>query len=401
MAALLAGARAGTAGALLIRGDPGVGKTALLKDAREGAAGMRVLSTQGLESEAPLAFAGLHQLLRPVLSLLERLPAPQGRALRVAFGQQDGPTEDPFLVALATLTMLSEAADTMPVLCVVDDAHWLDTASTDALLFAARRLQADPVALIFTARDGDVRTFTADGVPTLVLSGLAAPDARLLLAEYTRAPLPEQVAQALLAQSGGNPLALVELPTTLTGAQLDGTAPIPAQLRLTDRVQRVFLDRCRRLPVEVQTLLLVAAADDSGSLAVVAQAAAQLGVSAAALSDAERAGLIVTDRDSVRVRHPLVRSGVYQAATGHERRAAHRALAAALTDDPDRRAWHQAAAADGPDADIVAALQGAAGRAERRGGYVAAAAAYERAAELCTGEQPRAAMLFAAARNAW
>ncbi|MDT4910154.1 MAG: hypothetical protein QOI69_3395 [Pseudonocardiales bacterium] len=401
VSARLADARAGTAGALLIRGEPGVGKSALLQDARAGATGMRVLSIQALESEAPLAFAGLHQLLRPVLSLLERLPTPQARALRVAFGQQDGPTEDPFLVALATLSMLSEAADTMPVLCVVDDAQWLDAASADALLFAARRLQADQVALIFTARDGDERAFTADGVPTLVLTGLAAPAARLLLAEYARAPLPEQVAQALLAQSGGNPLALVELPTALTGAQLDGTAPIPAQLRLTDRVQRVFLDRCRRLPVEVQTLLLVAAADDSGNLAVVAHAAAQLGVSAAAVSDAERAGLIVTDRDSVRVRHPLVRSGVYQAATGHERRAAHRALAAALTDDPDRRAWHQAAAADGPDADVVAALQQAAGRAERRGGYVAAAAAYERAAELCAGEQPRAAMLFDAARNAW
>ncbi|HEY3002543.1 MAG TPA: AAA family ATPase [Kribbellaceae bacterium] len=401
VAALLTDARAGTAGALLIRGEPGVGKSALLQDARERATGMRVLSTQGLESEAPLAFAGLHQLLRPVLSLLERLPAPQARALRVAFGQQDGPTEDPFLVALATLTMLSEAADTTPVLCVVDDAHWLDAASADALLFASRRLQADPIALIFAARDGDVATFTADGVPTLVLTGLAAPAARLLLAERTGAPLPEQVAEALLTQTRGNPLALVELPTALTRAQLDGTAPIPAQLQLTARVQRVFLDRCRRLPVEVQTLLLVAAADDSGNLAVVAHAAALLGVSAAALPDAERAGLIVTDRDNVRVRHPLVRSGVYQAATGHERRAAHRALAEVLTDDPDRQAWHRAAAADGPDAAVVAALQQAAGRAERRGGYTAAAAAYERAADLCAAEQPRAAMLFAAARNAW
>lgn len=401
VSALLADARAGTAGSLLIRGEPGVGKSALLQDAREGAAGMRVLAAQGLESEAPLAFAGLLQLLRPVLSLLERLPAPQARALRVAFGQRDGPAEEPFVIALATLSILSEAAESRPVLCLVDDAHWLDTASADALLFAARRLRADPVALIFTARDGDQRTFAADGVPTLALAGLSSPAARLLLAERSGAPLPEQVAAALLEQTGGNPLALVELPTSLTGAQLDGTAPIPAQLRLTDRVQRVFLDRCRRMSAEVQTLLLVAAADDSGRLAVVARAAALLGVAASALPEAERAGLMVTDRDLVRVRHPLVRTGVYQAATGHERRAVHRVLADALADDPDRQAWHRAAAADGPDAGVVAALQVVAGRAERRGGYVAAAAAYERAGELCAHEEPRAAMLFAAARNAW
>jgi DNA-binding CsgD family transcriptional regulator len=401
VAALLADARAGTAGALVIRGEPGVGKSALVQDACEGAAGMRVLSTQGLESDAPLAFAGLHQLLRPVLPLIERLPAPQARALRVALGQQDGVTEDRFLVALATLTMLSEAAETMPVLCVVDDAHWLDTASADALLFAARRLQADPVALIFTARDGDPRAFPADGIPSLVLGGLTASAARLLLAERAGAPLPERVASALLDQTGGNPLALVELPTSLTDAQLDGTAPIPAQMRLTARLQRVFLDRCRRLPVEVQTLLLVAAADDSGRLGVVAHAAAELAVSAVALQEAERAGLIVTDLDTVRVRHPLVRSGVYQAATGHERRVAHQALANALSDDPDRQTWHRAGAAEGPDADVVAALQVVARRAEQRGGFVAAAAAYERAAALSTTQETRAGMLFAAARNAW
>ncbi|MDQ2750986.1 MAG: AAA family ATPase [Actinomycetota bacterium] len=401
VAALLGDACAGKAGALLIRGEAGVGKSALLQDAVTGAAGMRVLAAQGLESEAPMAFAGLHQLVRPVLSLLERLPAPQARALRVAFGLQDGPSEDPFLVALATLSMLSEAADSTPLLCVVDDAHWLDTASADALLFAARRLQADPVALIFAARDADVRTFTAEGVPTLVLTGLDAPAARLLLAEHTGASLPDHVAQALLTQTGGNPLALVELPTSLTSAQLDGTASIPGQLRLTDRVQRVFLDRCRRLPNEVQTLLLVAAADDTASLSVLTRAAGLLGVSAAALPDAERAGLLVTDRDTVRVRHPLVRSAVYQAATGHERRAAHRALATVLTGQADRQAWHRAAAADGPDGDVVAALAAAGDRAERRGGYGAAAAAFGRASELCAGDQERAAMLFAAARNAW
>lgn len=401
VAALLADARAGTAGVLVIRGEPGVGKSALLHDARDAAAGMRVLSVQGLESEAPLAFAGLHQLLRPVLWLLERLPAPQARALRIAFGQQDGPSEDPFLIALATLTMLSEAADTEPVLCIVDDAHWLDSASAAALLFMARRLGADPVAVLFATRDGDVRTFAAHDLPTLVLGGLSGPAARQLLDERIGAPVPEAVAAALVDRTGGNPLALVELPTSLTDDQLAGTAPIAEHLRLTDHVQQVFLDRCRRLPAEVQTLLLVAAADDSGRLSVVANAAAQLGLPANALPEAESAGLLVTERDTVRVRHPLVRSAVYQAATGHERRAVHLSLAAVLTDDPDRQAWHQAAAADGPDAGIVAALERAAERAERRSGFVAAAAAYERAAELSAGEQLQARMLFAAARNAW
>jgi len=401
VSALLADARAGTAGVLVIRGEPGVGKSALLEDARDAAAGMRVLSAQGLESEAPLAFAGLHQLLRPVLSLLDRLPAPQARALRIAFGQEDGPAEDPFLIALATLTMLSEAGEDGPVLCIVDDAHWLDAASAAALMFVARRLRADPVAVLFAARDGDVRTFVADGVPTLVLGGLSGPAARQVLDERIGASVPEAVAGALLERTGGNPLALVELPTSLTAEQLAGTAPISEHLQLTDRVQQVFLDRCRRLPAEVQTLLLVAAADDSGRLSVVGNAAARLGLPAGALSEAESAGMLVSDRDAVRVRHPLVRSAVYQAATGHERRAVHLALAAALTDDPDRQAWHQAAAADGPDAGVVAALEGAAERAARRGGFVAAAAAYERAAELCAGEQLRARMLFAAARNSW
>ena len=401
VSALLADARAGTAGVLVIRGEPGVGKSAVLHDARDAAAGMRVLSAQGLESEAPLAFAGLHQLLRPVLSLLDRLPEPQARALRIAFGQQDGPSEDPFLIALATLTMLSEAADAGPVLCIVDDAHWLDSASTAALLFVARRLRADPVAVLFAARDGDVRRFAADGVPTLVLDGLSARAARQVLNERIGAPVPDAVAAVLLDRTGGNPLALVELPTSLTADQLAGTAPIAEHVRLTDRVQQVFLDRCRRLPAEVQTVVLVAAADDSGRLSVVADSAARLGLPAHALSEAERAGLLVSERDTVRVRHPLVRSAVYQAATGHERRAVHEALAAALTDDPDRQAWHQAAAADGPDAGVVAALERAAERAERRGGFVAAAAAYERAAELSAGEQLRSRMLFAAARNSW
>src|SRR4051794_22149534 len=364
---------------------------------------MHVLRCHGTESESPLAFAGLHQLLQPLLAALDELPPPQSRALRVAFGEQEGPAVDPFVIALATLTMLTHAAETSAVVCIVDDVHWLDEATTAALLFVARRLQADPVVLVFSARDTDGHTFAADGIPGLQLSGLDEMSGRALLDEKFGGVLAADVAHALLAQTGGNPLALVELATALTTEQLAGSAPLPSQLHLTDRVQRVFLDRCRRLPEQVQTLLLVAAADDTGSLAVVQKAAAVLGVSAGAAEEAERAKLLVTDRDSIRAQHPLVRSAVYQSATGHDRRAAHRALATVLdsTQDPDRQAWHLAAAADGPDRDVATALERTATRAERAGGYAAAAAAFERAADLSTSETHRTELLFAAARNAW
>src|SRR4051794_4783331 len=332
---------------------------------------MQVLECHGMESESPLAFAGLHQLVFPLLGMLDDLPAPQSRALRVAFGEQEGPAVDPFVIALATLTMLTHAAETSAVVCIVDDAHWLDEATAAALLFVARRLQADPVVLLFAVRDTDGRTFAAEDVPSLQLSGLDETSGRALLDERFGEVLADDVADALLAQTGGNPLALVELPTALTTEQLAGSAPLPSQLHLTDRVQRVFLDRCRRLPEPVQTLLLVAAADDTGSLAVVQQAAALLGVPAAALGEAEQAKLLVTDRDSIRVQHPLVRSAVYQSATGHDRRAAHHALATVLgaTHDPDRQAWHLAVCADGPDPDVANALERTAERAERAGGY--------------------------------
>ena len=403
MAALVDEARQGRAGALVVHGEAGVGKSALLEDLVTGAGDARVLRTQGLESESPLAFAALHRLLRSVLGLLDRVPAPQGRALRVAFGQEEGAAVEPFLVAVATLSMLTEAAEESPVLCVVDDAHWLDVASADALLFTARRLQADRVALVFAARDGDVRTFSHDGVPSMLLGGLDATAARALIAEREGDLLAAEVHERLMEQTGGNPLALVELPTVLTAAQLRGSAPMPSTLHLTAGVERLFLDRCRRLPEQVQTMLLIAAADDSGQLATVRRAAAVLGVDERALNQAEHSGLLVTDGDNVRVRHPLVRSAVYQAATGLERRDVHRALAEALgeADDPDRQAWHRAAAANGREEGVAAALERAAVRAERRGGYLAAAAAFERAAELTAGEQPRAARMFAAARNAW
>jgi DNA-binding CsgD family transcriptional regulator/tetratricopeptide (TPR) repeat protein len=403
LAALVEDAGRARAGAVVVHGEAGAGKSALLEDVIAGAVGVRVLRTQGLESESPLAFAALHRLLRPVRQVLDRLPVPQARALRVAFGEEEGAAVDPFLVALATLSALTEAAEASPVLCLIDDAHWLDGASADALLFAARRLQADRVAMVFATRDADAREFRHDGIPALHLGALDGTAARALIADRVGAPLPDEVCDQLLMQAGGNPLALVELPTALTPAQLHGSEVLPSRLHLTAAVERVFLDRCRRLSEHVQTVLLVAAADDSGRLATVRHAAALLGADSRALQEAERSGLLLTEGDSVRVRHPLVRSAVYQAATGLERREAHRALAEALAgvDDADRQAWHRAAAAEGPDEDVAAALERVAVRAERRGGHGAAAAAYERAAELTAGDHDRAARLFAAARNAW
>ena len=401
---LLDNARNGHAGTLLLHGEPGVGKSALLEDLVAAAgADVQLLRAQGVESESPLPFAALHRLLRPVLGVLDRLPTPQARALRAAFGEVDDVTVEPFLAALAILSLLTEAAEDATVLAVIDDAQWLDRASADALLVAARRLGADRVAVVLAARDGDGTSFAPEGVPSVRLAPLSEQSARALLAERAGTPMPDDVVDRLMTQAAGNPLALVELPTTLTGEQLTGAVPLPAQLHLTAGIERVFLDRARRLPPPVQTLLLVAAADDSGHAATVTAAAESLGADRDSLDAAERSGLLVVDGDTVRVRHPLVRSGVYQAATSKERRDAHRALAAAIdpAEDPDRYAWHRAAAVDRPDATVVGGLTEAAARAERRGGYAAAAAAYERAAELTSGEQLRAAHLYAAARNAW
>ena len=404
LAALLAEAREGRAGTLLLHGEPGVGKSALLDDfVAHAEDDVRVLRTQGVESEAPLPFAALHRLLRPVLELIDRLPGPQARALRAAFGEEDEAAVQPFPVALATLSILTEAAEDALVLCVIDDAQWLDQATADALLVASRRLGADPVAVVFAARDGEGRTFAADGVPSVALAPLTGDAARELLTASTTQPMPYEVADLLVTQAAGNPLALVELPTTLSDDQLTGAAPMPTQMQLSAGMERVFLDRCRRLPEQVQALLLIAAADDSGSVATLLKAAATLGVELDALDAAERSGLLVVDGEGVAVRHPLVRSAIYQAATTRERREAHRALADALDpgDDPDRYAWHRAAAVDSPDEAVVDGLDAAGARAERRGGYASAASAYERAAALTAGVQPRAVRLYAAARNAW
>ena len=375
----------GSAGTLVVRGEPGVGKSALLEELLAGAGEATVLRTQGLEVEAPLAFAALHRLLRPLTRLRAALAEPQARALRVAFGEEEGPSVEPFLVGVATLSLLTTAAEENLVVCVVDDAHWLDPATAGALLFCARRLGADRVAMVFAARDGAWGSFDPQGLPEMVLTGLDPDASRALLEERLGDVTADEVVERIVAETRGNPLALLELPGELTPGQLSGSSPLPSQLHLTAHVEQVFLDRSRRLPPSVQTMLLLAAADDTGELDVLRRAGAGLGLGEADLQAALDSGLLVGGTTSFSVRHPLVRSAIYQAATGAQRRGVHRALAEALSGhgDPDREAWHRASAAEGPDQEVVAALELVGIRAQRRGGYVAALAAYERAAALC------------------
>jgi hypothetical protein len=382
----------------VLRGLPGAGKSALLARTAD-APGVQVLHVRGVESESPLPFAALQRLLRPVLPHLGRLPAPQARALLAAFGAADDTETDRFRVFLATLSLLAEAAEHTPVLALVDDAQWLDDVSAAALLFVARRVDDERIAVLFAAREGQ---FEAD-LPELVLGGLDPAAAADLLATRAGGPVPPPVAVELVARTGGNPLALVELPDALPAAALAGDDPLPPALPVTAGVERAFLDRARRLPADAQTLLLVAAADDSGHAATVRRAAAALGAGDDALDAAERSGLIAVRDGELELRHPLVRSAVYHAATSRERRQAHRALAAALpgSHDADRRAWHRAAAADGPDEEIAAELEAAADRARTRGGQEAASAALDRAADLSPAGDARARRRYGAAEAAW
>jgi DNA-binding CsgD family transcriptional regulator len=404
---VVAGAAVARGGSLVVRGEPGVGKTALLTDAAERATGVTVLWTAGIESESPLAFAALHRLLRPVLDRMTDIPPVQARALRRALGGHDdpgdAPAEDRFLVFVGTLSLLAEMAEERPVVCVIDDAHWLDAASAEALLFVARRLQSDRIALLFGVRDGETRYFDGLGLPELVVHGLDADAASALLAEHSAVPMTDAVRDELTIRTGGNPLALVELPGVLSEGQLAGRVGLPAQLPLTQGVERAFLDRCRRLPADAQTLLLAIAADDSGRLSIIQQAAAGLGVGDAALDAVELSQLVRVRGDEVRLRHPLVRSAVYAGATTSERQHAHRALAAALdaAGDPDRATWHAALATTGLDDVVADHLDTVAERATRRGGHEAAGAASERAAALSTSLEPRASRLFAAANSTW
>ncbi|GAB3796499.1 hypothetical protein GCM10027605_04560 [Micromonospora zhanjiangensis] len=376
----------------MLRGGPGIGKTALLDWAARLPSPtdrpLRVLRADAVEFEAELPFAGLSQLLRPALDRLDRLPEPQRRALAAAFGLGSGEPADRLLVGLAVLSLLADLAEDGPLLCLVDDAHWLDTVSAAALLFAARRLRAEGVVLIFAARDG---ALAAPGLPELALGGLAPADAVRLL-DPTLAP---DVRMRVLGEARGNPLALVELPRVLPSGGSGGMLP------LTDRLRDAFHGQVAALPVGTRTLLLVAAAEDTGELAVLLRAAGSLGAGPADLPPAEQARLVEVRDGRLRFRHPLVRAAVHAAATYPRRLAVHRALADALTgpDTADRRAWHRAAAATGPDEDVAGALERTAEQARDRNGQLAALTALERAAELSEQDDARARRLLLAAES--
>ena len=380
----------------MVRGEAGVGKTALLDYLAEQATGSRVAYASGVEAEMELAYAGAHQLLTPMLDRLERLPGPQGEALATAFGLSAGPPPDRFLVGLATLSLLADAAAEHPLLCLVDDAQWLDRASAQVLGFVARRLVAESVALVFAAR---VPSDELAGLPELLVEGLPEAEARALLVAALTGPLDAPVRDRLVAETAGNPLALLELPRGLTPAELAGGFALPDAMPLSGRIEESFRRRVEALPGETRSLLLVAAADPVGDPVLVWRAAEQLGIRAEAAPPAAAAGLLEVGT-RVLFRHPLVRSAAYRSASLQERQEVHRALAEGTDParDPDRRAWHRAQATPGPDEDVAAELERSADRAQARGGVAAAAAFLQRAVVLTLDPVRRAERALAAAQ---
>src|SRR3954447_12339590 len=395
---LIEAVRAGASRALAIRGDPGVGKTALLEYVVEHAMGCRVARAAGVQAEMELAFAGLHQLCAPMLDRLGRLPGPQRDALGAAFGLTTGHAPDRFLVGLAVLSLLAEVAAERPLVCLIDDAQWLDRASAQALAFVARRLLAESVGVIFAVRTGGEQRDAA-GLAELVVEGLREDDARTLLASVIRVPLDEEVRDRIVAEARGNPLALLELPLGLAAEEAPGGFAHPAARPLASHIEQSFRRRLEMLPPETQQLLLVAAAEPVGDPALLWRAAERLGLGADAAIPASEAGpLEVGER--VRFRHPLVRSAIYRAASAQDRQSAHRVLAEATDPDvdPDRRAWHRAYATAGLDEDVARELERSADRAQARGGRAAAATCWERATELTPEPALRAQRALAAAR---
>ncbi|HEX3309768.1 MAG TPA: AAA family ATPase, partial [Streptosporangiaceae bacterium] len=387
--------RAGESKVLVLRGDPGVGKTVLLDYLTRRARGCHLLRAAGVQSEMELAFAGLHQLCAPLLVRMDQLPVPQRDALRIAFGLSAGPPPDRFLVSLAVLSLLSEVAEERPLVCVVDDHQWLDRASAQALGFVARRLAAEPVAMVFAAREPGEELA---GLPELDVAGLREADARALLDSVLTGPLDARVRDQIVAETRGNPLALIELPRGLSPGQLAGGFGLPGAVPLSGRIEESFGRQLDALPPPTRMLLALAAADPSGDPALVWRAAGRLGIGLQAATAAEEAGLADFGA-RVRFRHPLLRSVAYQSASPADRQAIHVALAE-VTDpavDPDRRAWHRAQAAAGPDEEVAAELEHSAGRAQARGGLAAAAAFAERSALLSTDPARRAERTLTAA----
>jgi DNA-binding CsgD family transcriptional regulator/tetratricopeptide (TPR) repeat protein len=392
--ALLDAAREGMSAALVLVGEPGIGKTALLEQAAASAAGFRILRARGVQSEAELAFAALLELCRPILNRLERLEPRQEEALRATFGLSEEQGATPFAIGAATLSLLAAAAEERPLLLLVDDAHWLDPGSADALAFAVRRLRADAVAALFATRAGEGRPFSGRELPELELERLDASAAATLLAG-AREELDAAERARVLDLAHGNPLALLELPR-----HPDMADAHPEPLRVGKQLEQAFRARADTLPEPTRRALVVAAAASTSELGVLRTALARLELSLETLEPAEAAGLVSLDAAVLAFRHPLVRSALYHAADPAERRRAHAALAAAFGED-DRGAWHLAAAAVGPDVQAAAALERAADTATRRSGFAAAAAAYERAARLSERREDRLRRLSAAADSAW
>lgn len=399
---LLVDAQAGRSGALVIRGQAGIGKTALLGHAGDvaGATGFRVENTVGVEAETHFAFAGLHRLCAPLLEHAGALAEPQQAALEVALGLRSGAAPDRFLTALAVLNLLAEAAERTPLLCLVDDAQWIDDASTQVLTFVARRVEAEQIALIFAWRDaGERDPHELSGIPDVRLDGLDEIEAQALLAAAVRSPLDDRVRDRIIAEARGNPLALLELHLSASPAELGGGFELTGALDVPRRLEESFTQRSGSLPDDTQMLLLVAAADPTGDITLLWQAAAHLGIEREAAAPAEIAGLLELDT-RVRFRHPLVRSAVYQAATPPDRRRAHAALVEATDPDaaPDRRAWHRAKSVLGTDEEVASELERSAGRARARGGLAAAAAFLHQAVALTPEPARRAGRALEAAR---
>ena len=395
---LVADVRSRQGRVLIVRGEAGIGKSALLDYLAANADGCRVARAAGVESEMELPFAGLHQLCAPMLDLAENLPPPQSAALRVAFGLEFGGPPDRFLVGAAVLSLLAEVADRQPLLCVVDDAQWLDRASAQALTFVGRRLFADQIAVVFGVRD-PVTAPEWRGFPELVVGGLADEDAEALLDAVVPGRLDEHVRDRIVAETRGNPLALLELPRGLTAAELAGGFERPDVRPMASQIEQNFVQRVQLLPPQTQRLLLTAAAEPVGDVPLLLRALRILDLPVTAAGPAEASGLVELGA-RVRFRHPLVRSATYRAAISADRRAAHQAIAEAIDPDldPDRRAWHRAQAADEPDEEVAAELIASADRAQRRGGVAATAAFLQRATELTPDPATRASRALAAAQ---